>query len=70
MKSKNPVNSLAAFILMFPLFICGLLAMAKGIADSKTPMDRHIEYILERHNDNCQYEIGECPQLECSHYHN
>lgn len=67
MKQLHPIEK-AVRILIIAIFAITCILSLASCADSKTPMDRHVEYILEKHNGNCQYEQGECPQFECSHY--
>lgn len=67
-RAINPIESLTRIVIIGVFTICTILYFIKAAASSKTPIDRHIEYILEKHNNSCQYEMGECPQFECSHY--
>lgn len=68
MKQTNPIESLVRILIVGCFAITTMAFFIAKASKSDTPMDRHVNYILEKHNDNCQYEIGECPEGLCSHY--
>jgi hypothetical protein len=70
MKRTNPIEKAITLLIISVFAISGILAFVSHYDKSKTPMNGYVDYILEKHNDNCQYEIGECTESLCSHYHN
>jgi len=69
MKHTNPLETAVRLLIISVFAISGILAFINHADKQYSPMDSHVEYILEKHNEHCQYEMGECPQPECSHYH-
>lgn len=70
-RSINPLEKALILLIVSVFTVTSILAAIKHYDKKQaSPLEDYTNYVIEKHNENCQYEMGECPETLCSHYHN